>query len=68
MPFRWIRVSVQPICYDCADIPRPDILALGVQEIVPLTAQQIVQTDISKKYVYTDGRASRLIGNLQSGI
>ncbi len=25
-------------------------MAIGVQEIVPLTAQQIVQTDLSKKY------------------
>lgn len=27
----------------------PDIFALGFQEIVPLTAQQIVQTDPEKK-------------------
>lgn len=29
----------------------PDIFALGFQEIVPLTAQQIVQTDPEKKCV-----------------
>ncbi len=29
----------------------PDIFALGFQEIVPLTAQQIVQTDPEKKFV-----------------
>lgn len=31
--------------------PRPDIFVLGFQEIVPLTAQQIVQTDPEKKRV-----------------
>ena len=30
---------------------RPDIMALGFQEIVPLTAQQIVQTDPEKRCV-----------------
>lgn len=30
---------------------RPDILVLGFQEIVPLTAQQIVQTDPEKRLV-----------------
>lgn len=29
----------------------PDMFVLGFQEIVPLTAQQIVQTDPEKKYV-----------------
>jgi len=28
---------------------RPDIIVLGFQEIVPLTAQQIVQTDPEKR-------------------
>lgn len=32
-------------------IPRPDVLVLGFQEIVPLTAQQIVQTDPEKRSV-----------------
>ena len=30
---------------------RPDIMVIGFQEIVPLTAQQIVQTDPEKKLV-----------------
>jgi hypothetical protein len=30
---------------------RPDIFAIGFQEIVPLTAQQIVQTDPEKRSV-----------------
>ena len=30
---------------------RPDVMVLGFQEIVPLTAQQIVQTDPEKKPV-----------------
>jgi hypothetical protein len=28
----------------------PDLFALGFQEIVPLTAQQIIQTDPEKMY------------------
>jgi len=28
---------------------RPDMIVLGFQEIVPLTAQQIVQTDPEKR-------------------
>ena len=32
------------------DSYRPDLMVLGFQEIVPLTAQQIVQTDPEKKY------------------
>jgi len=30
---------------------RPDLMVIGFQEIVPLTAQQIVQTDPEKKLV-----------------
>jgi hypothetical protein len=30
---------------------RPDVIVIGFQEIVPLTAQQIVQTDPEKKSV-----------------
>lgn len=30
----------------------PDMFILGFQEIVPLTAQQIVQTDPEKRYVH----------------
>ena len=33
-------------------ISRPDIFVLGFQEIVPLTAQQIVQTDPEKRFVH----------------
>ena len=29
----------------------PDIFAIGFQEIVPLTAQQIVQADPERRYV-----------------
>jgi hypothetical protein len=29
--------------------PSPDMLVIGFQEIVPLTAQQIVQTDPEKR-------------------
>lgn len=35
-----------------ADIPEPDIYAIGFQEIVPLTAQQIVQADPEKKRMW----------------
>jgi hypothetical protein len=40
--------------FDCFQDPRlmsyrPDIIVLGFQEIVPLTAQQIVQTDPEKR-------------------
>ena len=31
----------------------PDMLVIGFQEIVPLTAQQIVQTDPEKRYACT---------------
>lgn len=30
---------------------RPDMMVIGFQEIVPLTAQQIVQTDPEKKSI-----------------
>lgn len=41
-----------PLYHLCQlNCPSPDIIALGFQEIVPLSAQQIVQTDPEKKYV-----------------
>jgi len=33
-------------------MPRPDMFILGFQEIVPLTAQQIVQTDPEKRRIW----------------
>ena len=38
-------------------IPRPDMFVLGFQEIVPLTAQQIVQTDPEKRQVHSPDNA-----------
>lgn len=32
---------------------RPDLFVIGFQEIVPLTAQQILQTDPEQKYALT---------------
>jgi hypothetical protein len=32
------------------EMRRPDMFVLGFQEIVPLTAQQILQTDPEKRY------------------
>ncbi|CAE6395108.1 unnamed protein product [Rhizoctonia solani] len=37
-----------------ADSTEPDLFVLGFQEIVPLTAQQIVQTDPEKKRMWED--------------
>jgi hypothetical protein len=33
------------------DTDRPDLFVIGFQEIVPLTAQQILQTDPEQKQV-----------------
>ncbi|KAI0722816.1 inositol polyphosphate phosphatase [Earliella scabrosa] len=41
--------SLLPWLFPRPNTPDPDILALGFQEIVPLTAQQIVQTDPEKR-------------------
>ncbi|EJU06333.1 inositol polyphosphate phosphatase [Dacryopinax primogenitus] len=41
--------SIMPWLFPRPDSPVPDIIALGFQEIVPLTAQQVVQTDPEKK-------------------
>jgi hypothetical protein len=37
---------------DHSTCARPDIIAIGFQEVVPLTAQQIVQTDPEKLLVF----------------
>ncbi|THH19911.1 hypothetical protein EW146_g1364 [Bondarzewia mesenterica] len=41
--------SLLPWLFPRANVPDPDMFVLGFQEIVPLTAQQIVQTDPEKK-------------------
>ncbi|QRV87863.1 hypothetical protein RhiJN_15881 [Ceratobasidium sp. AG-Ba] len=41
-----------PWLFPRADITEPDLFVLGFQEIVPLTAQQIVQTDPEKKRMW----------------
>ncbi|KAI0677390.1 DNase I-like protein [Trametes maxima] len=44
--------SLLPWLFPRPNTPEPDMLVLGFQEIVPLTAQQIVQTDPEKKRVW----------------
>ncbi|KAL1944314.1 hypothetical protein VTO73DRAFT_3499 [Trametes versicolor] len=44
--------SLLPWLFPRPNTPEPDMFALGFQEIVPLTAQQIVQTDPEKKRVW----------------
>ena len=44
-----------PVSFEDDNSYRPDLMVLGFQEIVPLTAQQIVQTDPEKK---NDARSS----------
>ncbi|KAH8094819.1 inositol polyphosphate phosphatase [Cristinia sonorae] len=44
--------SLLPWLFPRNNVPDPDILVLGFQEIVPLTAQQIVQTDPEKRRVW----------------
>jgi hypothetical protein len=39
------------MCHRTNERNRPDIIVIGFQEIVPLTAQQIVQADPEKKLV-----------------
>ncbi|CAE6454924.1 unnamed protein product [Rhizoctonia solani] len=43
-----------PWLFPRADSTEPDLFVLGFQEIVPLTAQQIVQTDPEKKRMWED--------------
>ncbi|THH26808.1 hypothetical protein EUX98_g7380 [Antrodiella citrinella] len=44
--------SLLPWLFPRDNVPEPDILVLGFQEIVPLTAQQIVQTDPEKRRIW----------------
>ncbi|KAI0796871.1 DNase I-like protein [Abortiporus biennis] len=44
--------SLLPWLFPRSSVPEPDIIAIGFQEIVPLTAQQIVQTDPEKKRIW----------------
>ncbi|KAI0750962.1 inositol polyphosphate phosphatase [Daedaleopsis nitida] len=44
--------SLLPWLFPRPNTPDPDIFALGFQEIVPLTAQQIVQTDPEKRRMW----------------
>ncbi|KIJ70155.1 hypothetical protein HYDPIDRAFT_35582 [Hydnomerulius pinastri MD-312] len=46
------------------NIPEPDIFILGFQELVPLTAQQIVQTDPEKKRAWEHKIMEALNGRL----
>ena len=49
--------------------PRPDIFVLGFQEIVPLTAQQIVQTDPEKRQVHSlDNIVTRFLSFFVLGV
>ncbi|KAJ7682572.1 SacI homology domain-containing protein [Mycena polygramma] len=44
--------SLLPWLFPREDVNEPDMFVLGFQEIVPLTAQQIVQTDPEKRRVW----------------
>ncbi|KAF5363510.1 hypothetical protein D9756_000348 [Leucocoprinus leucothites] len=44
--------SLVPWLFPREGAPEPDMIVLGFQEIVPLTAQQIVQTDPEKKRLW----------------
>ncbi|KAI0089103.1 inositol polyphosphate phosphatase [Irpex rosettiformis] len=44
--------SLLPWLFPRSNVPEPDIIAIGFQEIVPLTAQQIVQTDPEKRRIW----------------
>lgn len=44
--------SLLPWLFPRESLPEPDLMVLGFQEIVPLTAQQIVQTDPEKKRIW----------------
>lgn len=46
---------------------RPDIFAIGFQEIVPLTAQQIVQADPEKRFVLISPCEQYVGSNILSG-
>lgn len=44
--------SLLPWLFPRETLPDPDVMVIGFQEIVPLTAQQILQTDPEKKRVW----------------
>ncbi|TFL05727.1 DNase I-like protein [Pterulicium gracile] len=44
--------SLLPWLFPYPDLPEPDLFVLGFQEIVPLNAQQILQTDPEKRRVW----------------
>ncbi|KAI0832585.1 DNase I-like protein [Trametes gibbosa] len=46
--------SLLPWLFPRPNNPEPDMFAIGFQEIVPLTAQQIVQTDPEKKRIWEE--------------
>ncbi|KAI9462024.1 SacI homology domain-containing protein [Russula earlei] len=52
--------SLLPWLFPRETLPEPDIMVIGFQEIVPLTAQQIVQTDPEKKRVWENKIAETL--------
>ncbi|TCD69866.1 inositol polyphosphate 5-phosphatase [Steccherinum ochraceum] len=52
--------SLLPWLFPRNTVPDPDIIVLGFQEIVPLTAQQIVQTDPEKRRVWESKITSTL--------
>ena len=49
----FLSMSISFVLFTSLTGPSPDMLVIGFQEIVPLTAQQIVQTDPEKRYVCT---------------
>ncbi|SRR5216684_3198400 len=54
-----------PPCHANNECNSPDVMVIGFQEIVPLTAQQIVQTDPEKKcccsFSYVESRTDPLL-------
>ncbi|CDZ98260.1 Inositol-1,4,5-triphosphate 5-phosphatase (synaptojanin), INP51/INP52/INP53 family [Phaffia rhodozyma] len=46
------RESLIPWLFPASSVSEPDVLSIAFQEIVPLTAQQIVQTDPEKRLVW----------------
>ncbi|KZT29277.1 DNase I-like protein [Neolentinus lepideus HHB14362 ss-1] len=44
--------SLLPWLFPRSNVPEPDIFAIGFQEIVPLNAQQILQTDPEKRRIW----------------
>ncbi|EPQ59096.1 DNase I-like protein [Gloeophyllum trabeum ATCC 11539] len=44
--------SLLPWLFPQINVPEPDIFVIGFQEVVPLTAQQILQTDPEKRRIW----------------